>query len=396
MKKLTIIAPIVQVSWIYLLIIALFTSINLDSAPSEGLFTILMLTIFIVSIGINIVMIVSAIIEKKEYKKLAFIDMALKIIYIPFYILVFVLALGFTGMLLVLGPGVLFTPIVIFLFALFDFIHLCTTSAYGSKAIYIAKRNGLLSNKASIILNICHYIFVIDVIASIVLYCMLRKKNDTPEDVKFRKRARIASIVLIILIILIMIISGIINLFHKAPSELYSNKPFNQNQIETYMNSRFANAKDVHFTSGTIQSKDEHNKPIKEWNIVVNDVNCHVASIPTKVTEGVRTRTYYRAETDYDYYSLKKYISENYRYSSWEMDSTYSSRYTENIVLINYRTDIGKYSTYELKTIENEIREILSVQNELLIQKEIRFVFQRNFYPFYITSDTIDQLYVDG
>ena len=396
MKKLTIIAPIVQVSWIYLLIIALFTSINLDSAPSEGLFTILMLTIFIVSIGINIVMIISAIIEKKEYKKLAFIDMALKIIYIPFYILVFVLALGFTGMLLVLGPGVLFTPIVIFLFALFDFIHLCTTSAYGSKAIYIAKRNGLLSNKASIILNICHYIFVIDVIASIVLYCMLRKKNDTPEDVKFRKRAGIASIVLIILIILIMIISGIINLFHKAPSELYSNKPFNQNQIETYMNSRFANAKDVHFTSGTIQSKDEHNKPIKEWNIVVNDVNCHVASIPTKVTEGVRTRTYYRAETDYDYYSLKKYISENYRYSSWEMDSTYSSRYTENIVLINYRTDIGKYSTYELKTIENEIREILSVQNELLIQKEIRFVFQRNFYPFYITSDTIDQLYVDG
>lgn len=396
MKKLTIIAPIVQVSWIYLLIIALFTSINLDSAPSEGLFTILMLTIFIVSIGINIVMIVSAIIEKKEYKKLAFIDMALKLIYIPFYILVFVLALGFTGMLLVLGPGVLFTPIVIFLFALFDFIHLCTTSAYGSKAIYIAKRNGLLSNKASIILNICHYIFVIDVIASIVLYCMLRKKNDTPEDAKFRKRARIASIVLIIIIILIMIISGIINLFHKAPSELYSNKPFNQNQIETYMNSRFANAKDVHFTSGTIQSKDEHNNPIKEWNIVVNDVNCHVASIPTKVTEGVRTRTYYRAETDYDYYSLKKYISENYRYSSWEMDSTYSSRYTENIVLINYRTDIGKYSTYELKTIENEIREILSVQNELLIQKEIRFVFQRNFYPFYITSDSIDQLYVDG
>ena len=396
MKKLTIIAPIVQVSWIYLLIIALFTSINLDSAPSEGLFTILMLTIFIVSIGINIVMIVSAIIEKKEYKKLAFIDMALKIIYIPFYILVFMLALGFTGMLLVLGPGVLFTPIVIFLFALFDFIHLCTTSAYGSKAIYIAKRNGLLSNKASIIINICHYIFVIDVIASIVLYCMLRKKNDTPEDVKFRKRAGIASIVLIIIIILIMIISGIINLFHKPPNELYSKNPYTQNQIETYMNSRFANAKDVHFTSGTIQSKDEHNKPIKEWNIVVNDVNCHVASIPTKVTEGVRTRTYYRAETDYDYYSLKKYISENYRYSSWEMDSTYSSRYTENIVLINYRTDIGKYSTYELKTIENEIREILSVQNELLIQKEIRFVFQRNFYSFYITSDTIDQLYVDG
>ena len=66
--------------------------------------------------------------------------------------------------------------------------------------------------KAVIILNICQYIFVLDVISSIVLYFMIRKKNDTPEDVKFRKVARI---VLIILIIIVIAISSFIALFQK-------------------------------------------------------------------------------------------------------------------------------------------------------------------------------------
>ena len=191
--------------------------------------------------------------EKKEFKKLAFIEMFMKIALIPYYIFIIILALSSFVMLAITGVGILFVPLIYFLLFLMDYTLLCTTSSFGSCAMSIAKNNGILSKKAVIILNICHYIFVLDVISSIVLYFMIRKKNDTPEDVKFRKIARI---VLIILIIIVIAISSFIALFQKTPNKLYLREPYTTNQIDEYISTRFINAEDVHFMRGVEEFYD--------------------------------------------------------------------------------------------------------------------------------------------
>ena len=391
MKKITKLMSIIQVVWIYLVGVLLF---NIDKVESsfQGAYFI---GIVIISIIVNILTIISATAEKKEFKKLAFIEMFMKIALIPYYIFIIILALSSFVMLAITGVGILFVPLIYFLLFLMDYTLLCTTSSFGSCAMSIAKNNGILSKKAVIILNICHYIFVLDVISSIVLYFMIRKKNDTPEDVKFRKIARI---VLIILLIIVIAISSFIALFQKTPNKLYLREPYTTNQIDEYISTRFINAEDVHFMTGVEEFYDENNKQCKEWNIVVNDLPCHVASIETEVYDGLtgkKPRTYYRAETDYDYVVLKNYISENYNYFSWEMYSNYNTRYDEYSVFINYINPIDGYSTYELEKIENEIKQISSVKDELLIQKEIKFKIHKNDKDIYITNDTTYQLYVD-
>lgn len=52
-------------------------------------------------------------------------------------------------------------------------------------------------------------------------------------------------------------------------------------------------------------------------------------------------------------------------------------------------------SYYELEKIENEIKQISSVKDELLIQKEIKFKILKNDKDIYVTKDTTYQLYVD-
>lgn len=106
---------------------------------------------------------------------------------------------------------------------------------------------------------------------------------------------------------MVIAISGFISLFQKTPNRLYLREPYTTKGMEDYMETRFINAEDVHFMTGVEEFYDENNKQCKEWHIVVNDLPCHVASIETEVYDrltGKKPRTYYRAETDYDYVVL--------------------------------------------------------------------------------------------
>ena len=103
---------------------------------------------------------------------------------------------------------------------------------------------------------------------------------------------------------MVIAISSFISLFQKTPNRLYLREPYATKEMEDYMETRFINTEDVHFMRGIEEFYDENNKQCKEWNIVVNDIPCHVASIETEVYDGLtgkKPRTYYRAETDYDY-----------------------------------------------------------------------------------------------
>ena len=170
MKILNKIAPILLVVWSYLLLFIIYSD-NVDDQISS----VTLLLILIITIAINVITIISACVEKENYKSLALTNMLLKILMIPVYITV--LLFVFTGgmLLSMTGIGIIFYPIVIGIAFVLDYFLLVTTSSFGLSSIRIIKKNNLTTKKTYNILAICHFFFVIDVIASIILYINVRK-----------------------------------------------------------------------------------------------------------------------------------------------------------------------------------------------------------------------------
>ena len=81
---------IIQVVWIYLVGVLLFNIYKVEESFQGAYF----IGIVIISIIMNILTIISATAEKKEFKKLAFIEMFMKIALIPYYVFIIILALS--------------------------------------------------------------------------------------------------------------------------------------------------------------------------------------------------------------------------------------------------------------------------------------------------------------
>lgn len=199
MKKITKAMPIIQAVWIYMSVAIFFGKASEQNM--DGIFFWFLLAI---SIIINIMTIISARIEKDEFKKLAFINMMLKIVLIPFYALIFFMGFGFTAILSITGIGIFLAPIIFLVLGIIDYIVLLTTSSFGTSAIRIIRKKNVCPDKSFIGIQICHYLFVLDVIASVVLYIKVRRVEDTEEDVQFRKKVHKVLVVLSIILIVII------------------------------------------------------------------------------------------------------------------------------------------------------------------------------------------------
>lgn len=174
--------PIVLAIWPYMLIggYVLFVNPNIDNNPD--VFKYFLCIYLIGSVIINVLSIMSAFSEKEDYKRLAFIDMILKLIHIPIYILVaFIILMG--GLVLAItGIGLILMPVLIFIAFIIDYFLLLTTSSFGFNSIRLAKKNSIISSKQAVIYTILHLLFVFDVINAIVLYVKIRKATKVPEE----------------------------------------------------------------------------------------------------------------------------------------------------------------------------------------------------------------------
>lgn len=78
---------------------------------------------------------------------------------------------------------------------------------------------------------------------------------------------------------------------------------------------------------------DEYGYIYREWNAVINGVNCHVASVPEWVwNEGIGAgefaKTYYYIDTDYDYTVMKNILDK--KYPDWKVREEIGSGYLDN------------------------------------------------------------------
>lgn len=114
--------------------------------------------------------------EEDSYYHLAFWNMVIKLVHIPFYLGVFLL--GILLLMIAVVPAFIFvSPFLIVLLIIVDVFLLITSSMYGVNALIRAGRKQAVSKKYVVINIILQFLFIADVISAIVLYIKVRKNT---------------------------------------------------------------------------------------------------------------------------------------------------------------------------------------------------------------------------
>jgi hypothetical protein len=82
-------------------------------------------------------------------------NLRIKLWLIPVYLFILVFAIG--------------VPVAIPLFFIFDALLLAVSSCYGLRSLVRLKKDGQLENGTFVLLFACHFIFILDVVAAILL-----------------------------------------------------------------------------------------------------------------------------------------------------------------------------------------------------------------------------------
>lgn len=176
--------PILLAVWPYL-VTTLMLLISSDGSGFWGL-----------AIGISIVLttlvyvlnIVNACTYKDENadSQLAFWNMLIKLIHIPFYLILFII--GVLLLCAMVVPALIFvTPIIDVVLVIISFFLMITSSVYGISAVLRAKRKGKVSITFVVVNIILHLFFVADVISAIVVFVKVKKrsKSENPYSVNY-------------------------------------------------------------------------------------------------------------------------------------------------------------------------------------------------------------------
>lgn len=169
MKK---VLPILFMIWPYAFLVIFFAGGSDNEAFSE-----LKLDIDFFLTGVVVVFnIINAVIWKgiEAADELAFWNMLIKLVHIPFYLLVFIAGVALLAASVV--PGLIFvTPIVIIGLMIGSFCLMVTTSMYGINALVRAARMREISASYAVIHGILHFIFVADTISAVLIFIKIRR-----------------------------------------------------------------------------------------------------------------------------------------------------------------------------------------------------------------------------
>ena len=131
-----------------------------------------------------------------------------------------------------------------------------------------------------------------------------------------------------VLIILVLILSTTACSYH--PPEGWSRKHHTYEEVLAFAKSIDPNATVSEKYTDTL---DEYEWEYREWDAIINEVECHVSSVSDWVWNdgmgaGEFVKVYYRIDTDFDYTVMKNILSE--KYPEWKCGDTMSSKYHHN------------------------------------------------------------------
>ena len=109
--------------------------------------------------------------SQDSYKDLAFWNMLIRLVYIPFYIIIFIIEIVLLSTSIIAGFGSILAIEIIFLVICL----LVTSPMYGVSAVIQAKKRGLVPSEYAVLHSILHFIIIASLVSSIVLYAKLGK-----------------------------------------------------------------------------------------------------------------------------------------------------------------------------------------------------------------------------
>lgn len=168
--------PITLAVWPYL-----YVTLSLVFSSYEKLGGMIFYGGMVLTLAVYLSNIIYACVWKGEdsYYHLAFWNMLIKLIHIPFYIGAFLL--GVLSLLVMVVPVFIFlSPVLIFCLFLMDAFLMITSSMYGVNALIRAGKRKVVSKKYVVFNIVLQFLFVADVISAIVLYIKVRKKGISP------------------------------------------------------------------------------------------------------------------------------------------------------------------------------------------------------------------------
>ena len=124
---------------------------------------------------------------------------------------------------------------------------------------------------------------------------------------------------------------------------------------------------------------DEYEWEYREWDAIINGVECHVSSVSDWVwNDGVAAgefiKVYYRIDTDYDYTVMKNIVSE--KYPEWKCGDTMRSKYHQNTNTISVdltMPEIRMLNDDELERVWQIAWEINEEYEKIAIERKARF-----------------------
>ena len=158
--------PVVLLIWPYL-----FFAGFLIGEENENLFSAFFLGYLVMTAVVYFMNIVNAWMYKGEDNcyRLAFFDMLIKLLHIPFYLLVFLI--GVLMFMAMVVPALVFvSPFILFMLFVVDLFLMITSSMYGVSALVKAARQGKVSKKYAVVHGILHFLFVTDVISAVCVF----------------------------------------------------------------------------------------------------------------------------------------------------------------------------------------------------------------------------------
>ena len=154
------------------------------------------------------------------------------------------------------------------------------------------------------------------------------------------------------------------------PPEGYTEKPHTYEEILEFARSIDPNATVSETYTDT--QIDDWNRNFREWDAVINGIECHVSSVGDMVWNsgflaGEFARQYYVIDTDYDYLVLQKIVSE--KQPDWEM------AYTDIAGIYNWNNLLS------VKTPYRENKELSEDELEIAWEKAFEIYLDYSSHP---------------
>lgn len=165
-----ILAAVAMIFWGSSILEALFGELAYYLIAANYFVIPAVLVFMLLAVVLTVIACVLALVKGWDARQLARTAMVIKLVQIPAYLAIFVL-----GLILLIT---IFTFGFSIAFVFFDGVAIFMTGLLGTAAAVRAYQTRVLTLGQAVVLSILQFVFCADVVASIVLFCLLRKAQD--------------------------------------------------------------------------------------------------------------------------------------------------------------------------------------------------------------------------